>query len=144
MSRMKESFRGNSNVRVDTCAAAFKFDQPACETRELMTSYDMVVVDEISLLDLPHFETLLKMWHAADKLPALVILGDKYQLPAVDAVKKGRPWQSAAWKKCRLITLHQASKTEDGGNANGGQPERRILQDPEKPPPLWLTRVSLN
>ena len=79
----------------------------------LMTMHDMVVVDEISLLDMPHFETLMKMWHAAHKLPALVILGDKYQLPAMDAVKNGRPWESVAWKKCRVITLHQAWRCKD-------------------------------
>ncbi|CAK0887260.1 unnamed protein product, partial [Prorocentrum cordatum] len=112
-SRMKEALRGIPNVCVDTCHAAFKFGQPESETLHLMSSYDMVVVDEISLLDMPHFEKLMKMWAAAQKLPAFVILGDKYQLPAIDAVKNGRPWESAAWKKCRVITLHQAWRCKD-------------------------------
>ncbi|CAK0887026.1 unnamed protein product [Prorocentrum cordatum] len=112
-SRMKVSLRGIQNVCVDTCHAAFKFGQPESEALHLMSSYDMAVVDEVSLLDMPHSEKLMKMWAAAQKLPAFVILGDKYQLPAIDAVKNGRPWENAAWKKCRVITLHQAWRCKD-------------------------------
>eukprot|EP00969_Alexandrium_andersonii_P128652 5685096-Alexandrium_andersonii.AAC.1 len=53
--------------------------------------YDMVVIDEISLLDCPQFERILKLFNVAEKVPALVILGDKYQLPGVGDT---RPWHS--------------------------------------------------
>ncbi|CAK0799172.1 unnamed protein product [Prorocentrum cordatum] len=113
-SRMREALRGVDNVCVDTCHAAFRFGQPTSETLALMTSYDMVVVDEISLLDLPHFQSLMKMWHlGAKRIPALVILGDKQQLPAIDAVKNGRPWESTAWASCTIVTLHQAWRCKD-------------------------------
>ena len=41
----------------------------------------------------------------------------------------------------RFSSAGSVGKAETGVNANGGQPERRVLQDPAKPP-LWLTRVS--
>ena len=113
MCRMRESLRGINNVTVDTCHAAFKFDKPISEALHCMEHFDMVVVDEVSLIDKPHFEKLMKMWHAADQIPAFVILGDKQQLPAMDAVKKGRAWESAAWKKCRPITLHETWRCKD-------------------------------
>eukprot|EP00969_Alexandrium_andersonii_P204959 9057290-Alexandrium_andersonii.AAC.1 len=67
--------------------------------------YDMVVIDEISLLDCPQFERILKLFGVAEKVPALVILGDKYQLPGVGDT---RPWHSRGWKTCEHIKLTQS------------------------------------
>ena len=59
-----------------------------------MTMYDLVVDDEVSLLDGPQFERMMKLWSVANKVPALVFLGDKYQLPGVGETQA---WESAAW-----------------------------------------------
>jgi ATP-dependent exoDNAse (exonuclease V) alpha subunit len=60
----------------------------------------LVVVDEVSLLSCDSFERILKLWSVAGKVPALVFLGDKYQLPGVEPT---RPWESAAWKQPRCF-----------------------------------------
>ena len=103
-SRMREAFRDDPEVEVATCHAAFKLDQPLAEALPLMTLYDLVVVDEVSLLDCPQFERILKLWSAAERVPALVFLGDMYQLPGVGAT---RPWESSAWRSphCYHIKL---------------------------------------
>ncbi len=80
-SRMRERFANQEGVDVDTCAAAFRFGHTEQDCLPLLTPYELVVVDEISLLDRDNFERIVRLWQAADKVPALVILGDKYQLP---------------------------------------------------------------
>eukprot|EP00959_Pyramimonas_sp_CCMP1952_P467888 9492341-Pyramimonas_sp.AAC.1 len=80
-SRMRGRFAQYSNVVVDTCHAAFKLNAPESESYPLMTCYDLVVVDEVSLLGQDDFERMLRLWHVADKVPALIFLGDKCQLP---------------------------------------------------------------
>ena len=106
-SRMKLTLKDVPGVEVDTCHAAFKLDMPEAETLAILTMYDMVVVDEISFLDKPQFERIMKLWQVAGRVPALVILGDKYQLPGVG---KTRPWESTAWRRphCKHLTLTQA------------------------------------
>ena len=49
-----------------------------------MTQYDLVIVDEVSMLTAAHFEHLLALWKYAEQLPCLVLLGDFWQLPVVD------------------------------------------------------------
>ena len=60
-SRMREAFRDDPEVEVATCHAAFKLDQPLAESLPLMTLYDLVVMDEVSLLDCLQFERILKL-----------------------------------------------------------------------------------
>ena len=98
-SRMRELF---PDVEVDTCHGAFLLHRPEMESLPLMSQYDLVVVDEVSQLSKDHFERICRMWHAADKVPALVFLGDFYQLPGVDPL---RATDSAAWKKVRRVKL---------------------------------------
>ena len=38
-----------------------------------------------------HFEHIIQMWEAADKVPALVFAGDFWQLPASARKDKSRP-----------------------------------------------------
>eukprot|EP00973_Karenia_brevis_P035007 4828570-Karenia_brevis.AAC.1 len=54
-------------VTITTCHGAFKLDGPEKEALYLMGLYDVVVVDEYSLLTQAYFERLLKLWQAADK-----------------------------------------------------------------------------
>ena len=46
-----------------------------------MTQYDMVIIDEISMLSANDFDRIVAMWRAASKLPCLVLLGDFWRLP---------------------------------------------------------------
>ena len=62
----------------------------------VLTQYDLVVVDEVSMLTAGHFEHVLALWKYADQLPCLVLLVDFWQLPVVDKTAE-RCEQSAAW-----------------------------------------------
>ena len=99
-SRMKEALLDLEGVEITTCHAAFKLNEPITEALPVMTMYDLIIVNEVSLLDKVQFERLIKMWTVAEKIPALVFLGDKYQLPGVG---KTCPWESAAWPKPRCF-----------------------------------------
>ena len=98
-SRMGELF---PDLEVDTCHGAFLLHKPEMESLPLMSQYDLVVVDEVSQLSRAHFERIVRMWHAADKVPALVFLGDFYQLPGIDP---SRAKDSPAWKKVYKVKL---------------------------------------
>ena len=101
-SRMRQRF---PNVEVDTCHGVFLLHRPEMEALPILSQYDLVVVDEVSQLSQEHFERIMRMWSMADRVPALVFLGDFYQLPGVDPT---RATDSAAWKKdVRKITLVQ-------------------------------------
>ncbi|CAK0870685.1 unnamed protein product [Prorocentrum cordatum] len=99
-SRTKQALQGLEGLTVDTCHAAFKLHDPITESLHRMTDFDLVVVDEVSLLSCESFERILKLWSVAGKVPALVFLGDKHQLPGVEPT---RPWESAAWKQPRCF-----------------------------------------
>jgi hypothetical protein len=101
-SRMRERFQGLPHLDIDTCHGAFKLDRPDARYLPLVAPYDMVVVDEISLLSQEHFEQILQLWRAADKVPALVFLGDKFQLPGMG---DARAWDSACWNRRELRFL---------------------------------------
>ena len=111
-SRMRTALQSFAGVEIETCHAAFKLEQPIQESLPIMTMYDLIVIDEISLLDMPQFERLIKLWNVAQKVPALVLLGDKYQLPGVG---KTRAWESKAWPKphCKHIQLIHAWRCKE-------------------------------
>ena len=101
-SRMRERF---PDLDVDTCHGAFLFHKQESEALPLMSQYDLVVVDEISQLSKHQFERIMRMWHAADKIPALVFLGDFYQLPGVDSTNA---MDSPAYKETKKTVAHHA------------------------------------
>jgi hypothetical protein len=111
-SRMRSRFEGRKNIVVDTCHAAFKLNGDQAESFPLMTGFDLVVVDEISLLDQPQFDLILRLWRVADKVPALIFLGDKWQLPGIGST---RPWESSAWTKrsVRFVKLIHPYRCKD-------------------------------
>ena len=84
------------DIDVDTNHGAFLLHRPLQEAMAIMTQYDMVVIDEVSMLTAAHFEHILALWKYADQLPCLVLLGDFWQLPVVDKTAE-RCEQSAAW-----------------------------------------------
>eukprot|EP00435_Cladocopium_sp_Y103_P046366 s2601_g13.t1 len=71
------------HIDVDTTWGAFRFDKPLQETAGVMTQYDLIVIDEVSMLTASQFEHILALWKHADQLPAMVLLGDFYQLPVM-------------------------------------------------------------
>lgn len=73
------------DIDVDTTWGAFLFDRPIQEATGIMTQYDLIVVDEVSMLTDKQFEHILTLWKHAEQLPALVFLGDFYQLPVMEA-----------------------------------------------------------
>ena len=73
--------RIHPEVDVDTCHGAFLFHRDLTEALPILTQYDMIIVDELSMLTAEHFNRLYAMWQTAEKLPCLVFLGDFYQLP---------------------------------------------------------------
>ena len=83
------------DVDVDTSHGAFLLHKSLQEAAAVMTQYDLVIVDEVSMLTADHFEHILALWKYADQLPCLVLLGDFWQLPVVDKEAR-RCEQSAA------------------------------------------------
>ena len=111
-SRMRQSLRDLDGVEVATYHAAFKLNEPITEALPLMTMYAMIVVDEVSLLDCAQFERMVKLWNVAEKVPALIFLGDMYQLPGVGDT---RPWESAAWGRplCYHVKLDETWRCKE-------------------------------
>ena len=68
------------DLDVDSIHRAFQVYRPEQQTLELMTTYDLVVIEEISMVELWIFERLLRLWDAASRRPALVFVGVFRQL----------------------------------------------------------------
>ena len=86
------------DIDVDTTWGAFLFHRPVQEAAQILTQYDLVVVDEVSMLTDWQFERIVALWMHAEKLPAVVLLGDFYQLPVVDPQAQ-RCELSSAWRQ---------------------------------------------
>ena len=72
------------DIDVDTTWGAFLFHKPLQEAAAILTQYDLVVVDEVSMLTALQFQRLVELWKYAEQLPAVVLLGDFWQLPVMD------------------------------------------------------------
>ena len=68
-------------VDVDTCHGAFLFHKDLTEALAVLTQYDLVIIDELSMLTAEHYDRIYAMWRTAEKVPCVVFLGDFYQLP---------------------------------------------------------------
>lgn len=65
------------------------------------------------MLTQPHFERILAMWKYADQLPCLVLLGDFWQLPVVDAAA-ARCDASAAWlRHVTVLSFYEQVRCKD-------------------------------
>ena len=74
----------------------------ALEAMDLLSGYDLVIVDEVSQLSQSDFERIYQMWEAADKLPVLVFAGDFWQLPSVQGsqAKDSPHWRQVLNMPC--------------------------------------------
>ena len=110
-SRMKERYGRRDGLTIDTCHAAFGFTENLAGYLPILAAYDLVVVDEVSQLSAQHGDHILKLWDAADRLPALVFLGDKWQMAGYG---DQRPWESNLWKKRVFKTdFHKSYRCQD-------------------------------
>ena len=86
---------------VDTIHGAFMLYKPQHDTLELMWPFDLVIVEEVGQLSKWIFERIMTLWEAAERLPALVFLGDFFQLPGVEETSAR---DSVAWR--RDVSVH--------------------------------------
>ena len=97
-SRMKARY--GHKVDIDTCHAAFGLHESAEHGEaSLLSMYSLIVVDELSQLDMVNFDRILRLWAAADRVPALALLGDRYQMAGMG---ERRPWHSRLWNTCAI------------------------------------------
>ena len=85
------------DVEVDTCAGGFLFHRELSEALPIMTQYDLIVVDEISMLSESNFDRIMALWHAAGKMVCLILGGDLWQMPGPHK-PPSKVTDSAAWK----------------------------------------------
>ena len=69
------------DVDVDTCHGGLLLYKSEAESLPIMTQYDAVFIDELSMITEEHFGRIVAMWKGAGKIPALVLMGDFWQLP---------------------------------------------------------------
>ena len=100
--RSRAKLPEHENLVVDTHTAAFQLHLPEQETVHALHGVDLIVVDEVQQLGAADFERILRLWRHAERAPALVFLGDKYQLPGVAPV---RPWESTAWQRNSVLFM---------------------------------------
>ena len=62
---------------------------PEQQTVHALRGIDLIAVDELQQLGAEDFERILRQWRHAGCSPALVFLGDKYQLPGVTPPRPG-------------------------------------------------------
>ena len=69
------------DVDVDTCHGGLLLYKSEAESLPIMTQYDAVFIDELSMITEEHFGRIVGMWKGAGKIPALILMGDFWQLP---------------------------------------------------------------
>ena len=132
--RSRAKLPEHENLVVDTHTAAFQLHLQEQETVHALHGVDLVVVDEVQQLGAGDFERILRLWRHAECLPALVFLGDKYQLPGVAPV---RPWESTAWQRnsvffMKLTEVHRCKDPaflEKLRALRVSQPSHQLLHD---------------
>ena len=68
--------RVHPEVDVDTCHGALLFHKDLTEALPVMTQYDLIIIDELSMLTAEHYDRIHAMWQTAERLPCVVLLGD--------------------------------------------------------------------
>ena len=95
----KERYGRREGLTIDTRHAAFGFNENLAGYLPILAVYDLVVVDEVSQLSAQQGDHILKLWDAADHLPALVFLGDKWAATATSARGKAALGSSASGRR---------------------------------------------
>ncbi|CAE7243636.1 unnamed protein product [Symbiodinium sp. CCMP2592] len=101
------------DIDVDTFHGGLLFHKDLSEAMGVLTQYDLVILDEVSMLTAAQFERLLEMWRAAERLPCLVMLGDFWQLPTVDP-KEPRCDESSCWRaNVQVVQFYEQVRCKD-------------------------------
>ncbi|CAE7817808.1 unnamed protein product [Symbiodinium sp. CCMP2592] len=87
---------------VDTIHGMFALHRAESETLDLMTTYDLVIIDEVGQLSESIFERLMRLWYAAMRRPVLCFVGDFAQLRSIEGTS---PRQSPWWRQVRRMHL---------------------------------------
>ena len=130
-SRMRK--RLPAQVDVNTYHAGFGLDAEPGNHVASLVQYNLIVVDEISQLQAEHFDHFVRLWTAADRLPAVLFAGDELQISGFGE----RAWRSRQWKTTTYRKkLHRVYRCKD--------PEfNKVLQElrtsrPKKKTLKWL------
>ena len=99
-SAYREHFPG---LDVDTLHGMFLLHLPPHQAFDAMSSFDLVVIDEVGQLSQETFERLLWLWDNAERRPALVFVGDFHQLRGMDLT---RATDSPRWRQVVKRHLH--------------------------------------
>lgn len=100
-------------VDVDTYHGGLLFHKDLSEALGILTQYDLVVLDEVSMLTDVQFERVVAMWKAADKMPCLLLVGDFCQLHIVDRAAK-RCSESSMWKpNVKVVNFREQVRCKD-------------------------------
>ena len=88
---------------IDSIHAVFQLHKLEQQTLDSMVNFDLVVIEEVSMVDKDMFERLLRLWDAAGRRPALVFVGDFAQLRGVNPT---RATDSLRWREVSRLHLH--------------------------------------
>ena len=118
---------------MNTYHAGFGLDGEPGNHVASLVQYNLIVVDEISQLQAEHFDHFVRLWMAADRLPAVLFAGDELQISGFGE----RAWRSRLWKTTTYRKkLHRVYRCKD--------PEfNKVLQElrtsrPKKKTLKWL------
>ena len=92
---------------VDTIHGAFLLHRPEHETLDLMSGYDLIIIEEVGQLSAAMFERLMRLWEATQRRPALVFVGDFAQLKGVEGTRALNSWQWDSVRKKRLLIMRR-------------------------------------
>ena len=117
-SRMRNELQkvGLGSVTVDTVHGACLLHKPEAEALPLLTGYSLIVIDEFPQLSKNNFERVVRMWHAAGKLPALLLLGDFHQLPSIEGTDAR---DSGYWQSVRKVQLKNSWRSSGDARFQG-------------------------
>ena len=100
------------DIDVDTCHGAFLLHCDKNESLPILTQYDLVVIDEVSMLSEKSFDRITEMWLAAGKLCCLVVLGDFWQLPGPHK-PPSRASDSFGWRFVKIVNFVKVFRCTD-------------------------------
>ena len=81
------------DLDVDSVHAIFRLFQLEAQTLDLMSTFDMVVIEEVGQLSASTFEQITRLWDAAARQPALTFLGDFAQLRGMEPTRAADSWR---------------------------------------------------
>ena len=78
--------------------------------------YSLIVIDEFPQLSKNNFDRVVRMWHAAGRLPALLLLGDFHQMPSMEGTDAR---DSGYWQSVRKVQLKNSWRSSGDARFQG-------------------------